>query len=221
MKKSLGGATMAVCGVLLATAGEAGERAVTAPTGNTTAWFGTGFAAGDSEKGAALRVGADHLLTGRVRLELVASFLDRGLDRDAWNGHAGLRLDLAEGADRAVPYFALGAGFYRARFRAAWTGPGDDGEPPCHAGGVAACSGAPPFDDMPEFYRRRIGAPAYGARWPADRTFTDPVVAVGFGVHWHASARLFVVPDVRTLLVMGDGDTFAVGVFTLNVGYRF
>jgi len=220
MKKSVVLATMAACGVLLATAGEAGERAVTAPTGNTTAWFGTGFAAGDSEKGAALRVGADHLLTGRLRLELVASYLDRGLDRDAWNGQAGLRLDLADGGDRAVPYFALGAGFYRARFHAARTATGNGGDTLCNAG-VTACSGAPPFDGMPEFYRRRIGAPAYGARWPAHRTFTDPVVAVGFGVHWHASARLFVVPDVRTLLVMGDGDTFAVGVFTLNVGYRF
>jgi hypothetical protein len=47
------------------------------------------------------------------------------------------------------------------------------------------------------------------------------MVVLGGGVRWDVSARLFVVPEVRALLVTGDGDTLSLGVFTLNVGYRF
>jgi hypothetical protein len=47
------------------------------------------------------------------------------------------------------------------------------------------------------------------------------MVVVGGGVRWDVTPRLFVILDARALLVTGDGDTFALGVFTLNVGYRF
>jgi hypothetical protein len=209
-----------VTGVAAATPIPAAERAAGPPRGKTTVSFGIGLGAGEAQSGAALRVGVDWILTGRLRLELVGSYLDRGLDSDAWNGYLGLRLDLEGKGASVVPYFALGGGFFRARFGMVGFGPSAAVDGAC---GVAReCStNMPTYADMPAFYRRRLQAPPYGARWPDPRTFTDPMVAVGGGVRCDVTPRLFVIPDVRALLVTGDGDTLAVGVLTLNVGYRF
>jgi hypothetical protein len=214
MKRGLGVAAV-IAGVFVATGAGAAERVGGGPHGNTTLWFGTGLAVGESESGAAFRFGVDQLLTGRLRLELVGSYLDRGLESEAWNGYAGLRLDLAGTGERAVPYFAVGAGFYRARFGLVTSDPSGASET-CGAPGFADCS----YAGMPAFYRQRMARHA-GTRWRDDRTFTDPMAVVGGGVRWDLTPRLFVVPDARALLVTGDGDTITVGVFTLNFGYRF
>ena len=75
---------------------------------------------------------------------------------------------------------------------------------------------------MPMFYANRLGAmivPSNG-RWGA-RTFTDPAVSFGGGVRFDINDALYVRPDVRALMVIGDGDTFTVGSFSVGLGYRF
>ena len=214
-------AAVVMTGIAAATVAPAAERVVGTPPEKTTVWFGTGLAVGESQSGAALRVGADRLLTGRLRLELVGSYLDRGLDSDAWNGYLGLRLDLAAEGERAVPYFALGGGFYRARFGIVGVAPAAGIDGTCGLAEACSYANMPSYASMPAFYRRRMQAPGYGARWPEHRTFTDPMVAVGLGVLWDVTPRLFVMPDARALLVAADRDTLTIGGLTLNLGFRF
>ena len=61
--------------------------------------------------------------------------------------------------------------------------------------------------------------PADG-RWGM-RSFTDPALSLGGGVRLDVSARLYVRPDARALIVIANGSTHTVGVFSLGIGYRF
>jgi hypothetical protein len=212
MQRRLGVAAVVIAGILVASGAGAAEG-VSTPHGNTTVWFGTGLATGESESGAAFRFGVDQVLTGRLSLELAGSYLDRGPESEAWTGQLGLRLDLVGREERAVPYVALGGGLYRARFGLVASDP-DRMNITC--GGTGDC----PYGGMPRFYRRRMSGYT-DARWPEHRSFTDPMVAIGGGARWDATPRLVIIPDARALFVTGDGDTVTIGVFTLNVGYRF
>jgi hypothetical protein len=76
--------------------------------------------------------------------------------------------------------------------------------------------------DMPRFYGQRLGVlevPA-GGRWD-HRDFTDGAINFGGGVRINVTERLMIRPDLRALMVIGDGDTHTIGVFVVNVGYRF
>jgi hypothetical protein len=191
---------------------------VVAPRGPEVALsLGLGASVGESASGAAFRFGLERALTNRVRLELAGAYLDRGLGAQAWNAFVGARLDLADAGEKVRPFFAAGAGLYRASFE--WYGAGGPEGP--GPGWPAAAAVTCPYGNMPRFYARRMGELPPGGRWPQRPGFTDPMVVLGGGVRWDVSARLFVVPEVRALLVTGDGDTLSLGVFTLNVGYRF
>lgn len=75
---------------------------------------------------------------------------------------------------------------------------------------------------MPMFYANRLGpmtVPQNGM-WGM-RSFTDPAVSLGGGVRLDLSERLSVRPDARALVVIGNGDSYTIGVFSFNVGYRF
>ncbi len=75
---------------------------------------------------------------------------------------------------------------------------------------------------MPAFYANRMGGftvPGDG-RWDG-RAFTDPALTFGGGVRLDLTERAFVKPDVRMLLIFGGGESYTVGVFSFNVGYRF
>ncbi len=82
----------------------------------------------------------------------------------------------------------------------------------------------PTFDvrQMPTFYAGRMGAisvPADG-RWER-RAFTDPALSLGGGVRLDITEKVYVSPDARALLVVGDGDTYTIGTFSVSLGYRF
>jgi hypothetical protein len=53
------------------------------------------------------------------------------------------------------------------------------------------------------------------------RTFTDPVVTMGGGVRVTLATHLELRPDARALVVLDGGNSHTIGVFGLNVGYRF
>jgi hypothetical protein len=77
-------------------------------------------------------------------------------------------------------------------------------------------------EHMPLFYARRLGpmgVPVGGA-WES-RSFVDPAVSLGGGLRFNVTERLMVRPDVRALLVLADGETDALGVFGVQLGYRF
>jgi hypothetical protein len=81
------------------------------------------------------------------------------------------------------------------------------------------------FGQMPMFYGRRLTAammPGIGAdgRISGSVAFNDPAVSVGGGVRFE-TGRFSVRPDLRAVVVFADGETQTVGVFGLNVGYRF
>jgi hypothetical protein len=46
-------------------------------------------------------------------------------------------------------------------------------------------------------------------------------VSVGGGLRLDLTNRVYVRPDVRAVSVVGGGDTYTIGSFTLSVGYRF
>lgn len=71
--------------------------------------------------------------------------------------------------------------------------------------------------DLPAFYQRRLSDASALSRI----TFTDPAWHVGGGVSVFVSRRLAVQPAIDVLLVRGDGEGTAVGVFAVRAVYHF
>ncbi len=76
--------------------------------------------------------------------------------------------------------------------------------------------------EMPMFYARRLGTVTVpqGGMW-GTRAFTDPALTLGGGVRLDLSRHLSVRPDARALVVVADGETSTVALFSFNIGYRF
>jgi len=76
--------------------------------------------------------------------------------------------------------------------------------------------------EMPMFYARRLGTLTVpqGGMW-GTRAFTDPALTLGGGMELNLSRHLSLRPDARGLIVVADGETYTVGVFSFHVGYRF
>jgi hypothetical protein len=53
------------------------------------------------------------------------------------------------------------------------------------------------------------------------RSFTDPAINIGGGLRLNINEHLMVRPDMRALVVFANGDTHTLGVFNVQVGYRF
>jgi hypothetical protein len=73
---------------------------------------------------------------------------------------------------------------------------------------------------MPMFYANRMGVRAQDQRLGHDR-LTDPAVSLGGGIRIDLGSRLSLRPDARALVVTSSGESYTVGVFTINLGYRF
>jgi hypothetical protein len=75
---------------------------------------------------------------------------------------------------------------------------------------------------MPAFYARRLGPMSVpmGGAW-ATRSFTDPAVSLGGGLRFNVTDHLMVRPDIRALVVFANGETDTVGLFGVQLGYRF
>jgi hypothetical protein len=64
-----------------------------------------------------------------------------------------------------------------------------------------------------------MAVPAGGA-W-GTRRFTDPAVGFGGGLRFSVNQHLMVRPDARALVVFAAGETHTLGVFGIQLGYRF
>jgi hypothetical protein len=139
-----------------------------------------------------------------LALEGQGAWFDRGARAEAYMANAGVLANLVPRGRPAVPYLAAGAGVYRASF-----------EVPFVAGGWSV-------DWMPRFYARRMAMMPFRPAVAFEaRTFTDPVVTMGGGVRVTLAAHFELRPDARALVVLDGGNSHTIGVFGLNVGYRF
>lgn len=205
-----------------------------------------GAATGSKDTGVAVG-GAVHFdIHPRLTIEGEGTFLQRGRGSNAVSVAGNLLVNLLPASDPVVPYAVVGAGMYHVSFDldtprylgtagtqfpagttlCAAPGMGHGyGMGPGFGTGTATCTNAMGYwgvGAMPAFYASRLGAmqmPA-GGMW-GSRSFTDPAVSLGGGVRFNLTDRVVLKPDARVWLIMGDGDTQAMGVFTLGVGVRF
>jgi hypothetical protein len=205
--------------------------------------------AGSTSSKTGLALGGSWLfdLNDRTSVEAEGTYLDRGAGTDALSVTGSLLVNLLPASRAAVPYAAVGGGMYRTSFDLAnpallgpigtQFGPGSvvcpapgTGMGPGPAAGFGPGTGTCPaavegywgVGQMPGFYARRLGpmgVPAGGA-WEG-RSFTDPAISVGGGLRLNVNEHVMVRPDIRALMVFGGGDTQTVGVFGVQLGYRF
>lgn len=208
--------------------------------------FTGGLGSGASETGIALGGSVLFDVTDLLAVEGAATYLDQGTAVDAFAASASLLLNFRSREQRAVPYGALGLAMYQTRYQLAsgrFLGPTHGEYQPgailCPAPGSGAA--ATPFSgymhdepcpanaagywgvgEMPLFYARRLGALAFPANgtWESQR-FTDAAISVGGGLRLNISERIMLRPDARAVVIFDKGDTHTVGVFGVNVGYRF
>jgi hypothetical protein len=207
-----------------------------------------GGASGTSST-AGVALGASWLfdLTDRASLDAQGTYLDRGAGADALSVSGSLLVNLLRSRERIVPYAAVGGGMYRTSFDmanpallgplSAQFGPGSvvcpapgTGVGPGLGAGLGPGSGTCPatttgywgVGHMPGFYARRLGpmtVPVAG-NW-ATRSFIDPAMSIGGGLRFNVTEHLMVRPDIRALVIFAEGDTHTVGVFGVQLGYRF
>ena len=209
-----------------------------------------GVSTGEEQTGAALGGTVLVNITERVAVEANGTYLDRGSGADAVNVGASFILNLLAARASTAPYVVIGGSVHHATFDLSdarflgnrdvpfaagsrvcvapgvGAGPGVAGPMPWWGVGHVTCpanmAGYLGIGEMPRFYGTRLGSievPA-GGRWD-DVSFTDPAVSFGGGVRLNLTDRLVVRPDLRALIIFGDGDKHTVGVFVVNIGYRF
>lgn len=179
--------------------------AVTGAAAQAPAWdhgtslaVSTGAARADGTTGAAVGGSVSWELTTYFAIEGAGRWMDRGTAPGAYAGEVGARVGLGGTRDSAMPYVMVGVGAQRRAFDV-------------HDQGEAA--------GMPEFYRRRLTL--NGNAVGAHQTFTDPALVAGAGVDVALTRTLALRPDVRALVVFGDGQRNTVVVATVSLAYRF
>jgi hypothetical protein len=186
-------------------------------------------------------------LNDRTSLEAQGTYLDQGAGTNGVSVNGNLLVNLVSGRGRIVPYAAVGGGLYRVSFdlaNPAFLGPGrtqfapgsvvcpapGTGIGPGPGAGFAAGAGSCPgtvagywgVGQMAGFYARRLGPMAVPATGLWDgRSFTDPAFSIGGGIRFNVNEHLMVRPDVRALLVFAAGQTHTLGVYGVQLGYRF
>lgn len=211
-------------------------------TVGVTGGLGTGH-----RSGGALGASFGLTLTPRVATEFEATYADRGPGVDAYIFEGRVQVALAPRDSRLVPQVVIGAAAYRASFNmghrdmfgqfagmpGAQYGMMTGGQP--YHGGPGSMWGPQPgtrpdwapqsplnVPQIPMFYARRMGvvdATADGRL--ATRRFTDPAAVFGGGLTFNATKHIYLRPEARALLVIGDGDTYTIGFFGAKVGFRF
>jgi hypothetical protein len=213
----------------------------------TTVSLVGGFGSTTQTTGVALGGSVLFDLNDRTSVEAEGTYLDRGVGASALSASGSLLVNLVSSRRQVVPYAAVGGGVYRASFDLAspqflgqigtqfapgnmvCPAPGTGIGPGPGAGfgpGTGTCpataAGYWGVGQMSNFYARRLGpmvVPAGGV-WET-RSFTDPAVSIGGGLRFNVNEHVMVRPDVRALVVFGNGDTHTLTVFGVNVGYRF
>ena len=186
-----------------------------------------GFASGSSSTGGAVGGTFTFDVSDRLYIETAGAYLDRGRGADGIYGNAGLLVNLLPAGSQAVPYAAVGGGVYHVSYDL------DDMHIMDQLGrnqfdermvsSPAFMSGIRGFGNMPGMYADRLRSmiwPPPEGGW-GRRSFTDPAMTIGGGVRLDLTPHLSLRPDARALFVFGDGRSATLGMFTLNVGYRF
>jgi hypothetical protein len=192
--RSVGFAVLMACAVPAVGA----AQTQTVPPGNTwsngtTIEAFAGVASADSRSGALAGGAAGWEITPRVGLEGSVAWFDRSGGSEAFaaafTAHANLL-----GPAIVVPFVRGGVGMYRATF--------DRGR-----------------DDIPEFYRQRLGPGT--SPIGTFHTFTDPSLVVGGGVNLFTTRHWVISPEVETILLRRHSRTHAVTSITAHVAYHF
>ena len=204
-----------------------------------------GIATGSPGAGPAIGGRLTFDLSERVAIEGAGSWAGRGSGADAASLMASLLVNLTRADRKAVPYAAIGGGFYRAMFDmgdSRFFGmmgseyAGTQVVPIAGMHGVAMMQryagrgmwtepwSGPTWDvsQMPMFYLQRMGSmqvPADG-RW-GRRRFSDPAISVGGGMRMDITERVYFRPELRALVLVADGRSSTSGLFTVGIGYRF
>jgi hypothetical protein len=214
--------------------------------GWTSLSFLGGLSTGASDTGVALGGTFIFELSPRLALEAAGQYMDRGSGADAFDLSGNLLISLVPSSRELVPYVTAGGGLYRASYdldHERFLGPmlsrlgaGTNLWPGMRPGMMGPRYGPfyDPFDgtsdfdfedffgELPYYYLNRLGnmaIPANGLL--GTRTFTDPAANFGGGVRFDVGPHVFLRPDARVLIAFADGDTYSIGLFTINVGYRF
>jgi hypothetical protein len=198
----------------------------------TAVYMQAGYSSGSWDMGGAALGGMlVRDLSSRLSVEASAAYLGHGMGSDGFTASAALLVHLRPTGEKAVPYLAAGGGLYRVSFdmgNGRFSGPMNMGGSMMGTYGMMGMGGWVPADttwnygQMPHFYGRRLADPT-GQPGPyyGDRSFTDPAISLGGGIRIDLGSRLYLRPDARALVVTSDGDTRTVGLFTVNLGYRF
>ena len=217
------------------------------PERQTAVSLAGGIASGASDTGVALGGSVLVDVTEHLSIEGQGTYLARGAGADAFSAGGSLLVNLLRSSERVVPYAAIGGGVYHVSYdlaNARFLGPAGTqfaaGSTLCpapgtgfgfgHGPGMGAGAGACPASAtgywgvgaLPTFYARRLGPMAFppNGTWET-RSFSDPALSVGGGVRIDVTDRLVLRPDLRALVVFSDGQTHTLGVFVVNLGYRF
>ena len=158
----------------------------------TTINLFTGVATASSNAGITAGGAAGWEVTNLFGIEGVAEWLDRPQGEEGFAITLTGQMNLTR-ARPIVPFLKGGIGFYRATF---------DGT----------------ANDIPDFYRDRIGA---GAPLETRQTFTDPSFILGGGVNVFVSRHWAIRPDVGLTIVKDHGASFLIPGVTVHAAYHF
>ena len=207
------------------------EKTASRGTPKTAVYMQAGYSSGSSDMGGAALGGMlVRDVTSRLSVEASASYLGHGMGSNGLAASAALLVHLRPTHEKSVPYLVAGGGLYRASFDMSnrrFNGPMDMGGSMMSGFGMMGVDSMPAgtawnYGQMPHFYGRRLadGTPNQGPFY-GNRSFTDPAISLGGGIRIDLGSRLYLRPDARALVVTSSGDTNTVGVFTVNLGYRF
>jgi hypothetical protein len=183
--------------------------------------FTGGFATGASSTGGAVGGTFTFDVSDRLSIETTGAYLDRGRGVDSVYANAGLHVNLLPAGDPVVPYVAVGGGVYHVRYDLLHILGGIDQRRLEY--GLDRLRGLGGLSHVPGMY----ADPMRGMIWPspgdgwARGSFTDPAMTIGGGVRLDLTPHLSLRPDVRAVFAFADGRSSTLGLFTLNVGYRF
>jgi hypothetical protein len=184
--------TCLCCTVPVATAAQSDVRANEWSRGTTLNGF-VGATMDSAQSGPAVGGAMGWELRPNVAIEGGGAWTEFGHGTTSFAGALKVRLRVA-GQRRVDPFVQAGIGLYRATFGA------DD-------------------TALPEFYRRRILAPAPGRG--ASRTFTDPTVLAGGGLSIFVNRHFALRPDADAAFVLRGGRSHVVTTVALHAVYHF
>jgi hypothetical protein len=159
--------------------------------GTTIGLFG-GVASAASRSGALAGGGVGWEVTPRFGLDGTATWIDRPREAEAFAATLSAHVAILDPGS-VVPFVRGGIGLYRMSF-------------------------ATPRDEVPEFYRRRLG-PGNTMR-DVGRSFTDPSFVFGAGVNFYATRQIAIAPEVGATIVRGGGRSHVVTSVALGVAYH-